>query len=142
LPGVFLYHLDALEELVAGSLAQRREAVGDVETILAQEYADFRAWYRTLDALPAIKSMQAWAEQMRQSELAHLPEHVNGEVRQAVEKLTRRLVKKLLARPTARVVKGMEREDPSMPTPDHLRSVFGLGESEVAPEPESENESS
>ncbi len=106
LPGVFLYHLDALEELVAGALAQRREAVPDVEAILAEEYGEFRAWQRTLGALPAIHSMNEWAEQIRQRELSYLPETVNGEVREAVEKLTRRLVKKILARPTSRVVRG------------------------------------
>ncbi len=130
LPGVFLYHLDALEEIVASSLSQRREAVPEVETILAQEYGEFRAWYRTLAAMPTIQTITAWAEQVRQSELSYLPEHVNGEVRAAVEKLTKRLVQKLLARPTARVVKGMEKEDPSMPTAEHLRSLFGLGEPE------------
>ncbi len=136
LPGVFLYHLDALEELVAGSLAERREAVPDVETILAQEFADFRGWYRTLGALPAIQSMQAWAEEVRQVELSYLPADVNGDVRKAVEKLTKRLVQKLLARPTARVVQGMAKDDPDMPTPDHLRALFGLGE--APPRTESE----
>ncbi len=130
LPGVFLYDLEALEEMVAGSLAKRRESVADVETLLAQEFTDFRSWYRTLEALPAIHSIREWAEAIRQKELGYLPAEVNGEVRAAVEKMTNRLVNKLLARPTSRVVRGMEKEDPSMPTPDHLRSVFGLGEKE------------
>lgn len=130
LPGVFLYHLDALEDMVSGALAQRREAVPEVETILSEEFGGFRAWQRTLGALPAIHSMNEWAELIRQKELSYLPEDVNGEVRDAVEKMTRRLVKKILARPASRVVKGMEKEDPSLPTPDHLRSVFGLEEKE------------
>jgi glutamyl-tRNA reductase len=130
LPGVFLYHLDALEELVAGALAQRHEAVPEVEAILAEEYGEFRAWQRTLGALPAIHSMNEWAELIRQKELSYLPAEVNGEVREAVEKLTRRLVKKILARPASRVVQGMEKADPSLPTPDHLRSLFGLEEKE------------
>jgi len=131
LPGVFLYHLDALEELVAGALAVRREAVPEVESILAEEFGEFRAWQRTLGALPAIHSMNEWAELIRLKELSYLPATVNGEVREAVEKLTRRLVKKILARPASRVVQGMERGDPSLPTPDHLRSVFGLDEREA-----------
>ena len=130
LPGVFLYHLDALEELVAGALAQRHEAVPEVESILAEEYGEFRTWQRTLGALPAIHSMNEWAELIRQKELSYLPDEVNGDVREAVEKLTRRLVKKILARPASRVVRGMEKEDPSLPTPDHLRSLFGLEEKE------------
>ena len=134
LPGVFLYHLDALEELVAGALAKRHEAVPEVEAILAEEYGQFRSWQRTLGALPAIHSMNEWAELIRQKELSYLPEQVNGEVREAVDKLTRRLVKKILARPASRVVQGMEKEDPSMPTPDHLRSLFGLEEKKESSE--------
>ncbi|MFV1958419.1 MAG: glutamyl-tRNA reductase [Planctomycetota bacterium] len=133
LPGVFLYDLDALEELVAGSLARRREAVPAVEAILAREFADFRAWYRTLEALPAIHSMQAWAEEIRQKELSYLSEDLDESTRGAVEKMTRRLVQKLLGRPVSRVVRGREKQDPSLPTPAHLERVFGLGTENPGP---------
>ena len=131
LPGVFLFDLEALEELAAGALARRREAVPQAEAILAEEFAEFRAWQRALGALPAIHSVNEWAEELRQRELTYLPEGMNGEMREAVDSLTRRLVKKILGRPASRVVKGMEQEDPSMPTPDHLRRLFGLDDSEL-----------
>ena len=57
-----------------------------------------------------------------------LPETLAPEAREAVETLTRRLVQKLLGRPASRVVQGMEKQDPNMPTPEHLKSVFGLEE--------------
>ena len=49
-----------------------------------------------------------------------------------MDDLTRRLVEKILSRPAARVVEGVERADPTLPTAEHLRSVFGLDEREGA----------
>lgn len=130
LPGVFLYDLDALEELVQGAVATRRDAIPHAERIVVEEFSAFRSWHRTLDALPAIHSLHSWAEALRMSELAHLPPDLPPAAREAFERLSERLVQKLLGRPASRVVKGMEEEDPSMPTPEHLRSVFGLEEGE------------
>ena len=47
------------------------------------------------------------------------------------DELTRRLVQRLLGRAAARVVKGAGGEDPDLPTPEDLRSVFGLEEGET-----------
>jgi glutamyl-tRNA reductase len=133
LPGVFLYDVEDLEDLVAAALAVRREAVPAVEAILAEEFAHFRAWQRTIRAHPTLRSLQEWAEDLRRRELSSLPPTLPPEAREAVEGVTRRLVQKLLGRPASRVVRGMEREDPTMPTPEHLRSVFGLAD-EASPE--------
>jgi glutamyl-tRNA reductase len=126
LPGVFLYDLEALERLVEGSLASRRQAVPEAARIVAEEVARFRSWHRTLRAAPAIRSLVAWAEEVRRGELAHLPPDASEETRATVDEVTRRLVERLLTRPAARVRQGVEEGDPSLPTPDHLRSLFGL----------------
>jgi glutamyl-tRNA reductase len=132
--GVFLYDLEAIEALMARSLAARREAVPAAEAVLAEEMADLRAWSRTLRAVPAIRSLHSWAEEVRRGELAQLPPETPPATRAAVEEITRRLVERLLRRPAARVRRGVEEGDPALPTPDHLRNVFGLFEEE-APEP-------
>lgn len=130
LAGVFLYDLETLEEMVAGALATRREAVPAVESIVRQELERYRAWQRGLRAVPTIRSLNQWAEAIRQAELGYLPEDLPPEARTAVERLTRRLVQRLLGRATARVVKGTSAGDPKLPTAEHLRSVFGLDEGE------------
>jgi glutamyl-tRNA reductase len=135
-PGVFLYDLEAIESLMSRSLAARREAVPAAEAVLAEEMADLRAWSRTLRAVPAIRSLHSWAEEVRRGELSQLPPDTPPATRAAVEDITRRLVERLLRRPAARVRQGVEEGDPALPTPDHLRNVFGLFEEDVpAPRP-------
>jgi glutamyl-tRNA reductase len=133
LPGVFLYDLEALESVVEGALAARRAAVPEAERIVAEEVARFRSWHRTLRASPAIRSLVAWAEEVRLAELRNLPRDASPETRAAVEEITRRLVERLLNRPAARVRRGVEEGDPALPSPDHLRNVFGLPTDEDAP---------
>jgi glutamyl-tRNA reductase len=133
LPGVFLYDLDDVERVVAGGLAARREAVPAAERIVDEEISRFRAWHRALRASPAIRSLVAWAEEVRRAEVASLPPDAGEETRAAVDEVTRRLVERLLTRPAARVRRGVEEGDPALPTPDHLRNLFGLGEGEEVP---------
>lgn len=128
LPGVFLYDLGALERLVAAALGARRAAVPDVERILQEELAPWLAWQRGLGALPAIRTLAQWAEEVRRAELAFLPADLDPALREAVERLTERLVNRLLGRATARVVQGARADDPSLPTADQLERVFGLRE--------------
>jgi glutamyl-tRNA reductase len=130
LPGVFLYDLEALQRMVAGALSHRLEAVPAVEALIGAELEAFRTWRRGRGAVPAIQSMHAWAESIRQAELGWLPEELPADTRKAVDKLTRRLVNRLLGRAAARVVKGASGENPDLPTPEDLRSVFGLEEGE------------
>ncbi len=47
-------------------------------------------------------------------------------MRDAVENVTRRIVDRILRRPTARVRQGAEEGNPALPTPANLRNVFGL----------------
>jgi glutamyl-tRNA reductase len=128
LPGVFLYDLEALEGLVAGALAARRESVPRVEAILDEEFARLGEWLRALRAAPVLRSLSEWADDLRRAELEHLPESLTPEQKEAVDALTRRLVAKLLGRPAARVAEGARAEDPSLPTPEALKHLFGLGE--------------
>jgi glutamyl-tRNA reductase len=128
LPGVFLYDLESLEALVATALAARREAVPRVEAIVDEEFARFRDWMRGHGALPAIRSLNEWAEEVRRAEMAALAPDLSPEARAAVEALTKRLVQRLLGRPAARVVEGARAADPRLPTAEHLKSLFGLGE--------------
>jgi glutamyl-tRNA reductase len=126
LPGVFVYDLDSLEAQVATALAGRREAVPRVEAILDEELARVRDWARTVTALPVIRSLHEWAEELRTQALAELPPGLDPATSEAVDALTRRLVKRLLGRPTARVAEGARAADPRLPTADHLKHLFGL----------------
>ena len=64
----------------------------------------------------------------REQELGYLDGDLPPDAQARVDQMTRRLVRRLLGRPTGRVVKGAEAEDPSLPTFEHLKHVFGLDE--------------
>ncbi len=128
LPGVFLYDIEDLEDIVANALAARREAVPAVESMIGEELEAFRTWHRGHAAAPTIRSLNEWADAIRRAELAHLPDDLPPEMKAAVERMTERLVQRLLGRAASRVVKGTGGADPTLPTAEHLRSVFGLEE--------------
>ncbi len=128
--GVFLYDLESLEQLVAGALAARREAIPAVEALLREELDEFSTWLKGRGAMPTLRSLHDWAESIRAAEMRWLPEDADAETREAVDRITRRLVQRLLGRATARVVKGTGSEDPDLPTAEDLKSLFGLEEGE------------
>lgn len=130
LPGVFLYDLEAIEGMVQEALAERRQAVGEVDAIIEQSVEKYRAWLRARSAIPAIQSLNSWAEAIRLEEFEFARRHFGIEDSEALEHLSRRIVKRLLGRAAERVVKGAQEQDPSFPTADHLRHVFGLEERE------------
>jgi glutamyl-tRNA reductase len=130
-PGVFLYDLEDLEVLVKQALEERRRAMPEVETILREEYARYRGWYRTLSALPTLRTLNEWAESIRQEELAYAQANLPPEAHAAAARLSERLIRRLLGRAAARVVRGAEERNPEMPTAEHLRHVFGLDEGET-----------
>jgi glutamyl-tRNA reductase len=116
---------------MARALDARRAAVPSAEAIVDEEVQKFRSWHRTLRAVPAIRSLAAWAEEVRRAELARLPADCPPETRAAVEEATKRLVERLMRRPAARAARvrqGVEQGDPALPTPDHLKILFGLGD--------------
>ena len=124
--GVFLYDLEALESIVAGALAARREAVPAVEALVGEEVEAYELWMRGRGAMPALHSLHEWAEAIRVAEMQWLPDDLDPAAREAMERVTRRLVQRLLGRATARVVKGAGSQDPSLPTVRDLQSLFGL----------------
>ncbi|HEX7091781.1 MAG TPA: glutamyl-tRNA reductase [Longimicrobiales bacterium] len=106
LENVFLYDIDDLEQIVEGSLARRLDEVPAAERIVLQAAADYWSWYTARDVVPVIRSLRERVEVMRRKEvektLARLG-HLSAEDRAAVDDLTRRLLAKVLHRPTVRL---------------------------------------
>ena len=100
IPAVWLYDMDSLDRQLQESLQARQDEIPHVEAILQEELDDFAAYLNSLDMLPLIAELGAYAERIRQDELEktlrHLP-NLSAAERKRVEKLTQALVKKLLA---------------------------------------------
>lgn len=99
LPGVSLIDVDGLRPVIDERLEIRRDAIPDVEAIIARYLDRFSRWYRTRFAMPAIASLTQKAESIRIAELerlfARLPDLTDRE-RELVTGMSTSIVSKLL----------------------------------------------
>jgi glutamyl-tRNA reductase len=103
LDSCFLYDIDDLEGVVAATLAGRRSEATRAEAIVAAEAERFREWQASLDVVPAIASLRARAEEIRDRELERVRGKLSDAERRTLESVTSRIVDKLLHVPTVRL---------------------------------------
>lgn len=106
LENVFLYDIDDLEQIVRGSLARRRDEVPAAERIVLEAVADYWNWYAARDVVPVIRALRDRAEATRREEVAKALArlgHLSPADREAVDRLTRQLLAKVLHAPTVRL---------------------------------------
>jgi glutamyl-tRNA reductase len=123
LDGCYLYDIDDLEAVVAETLAGRRREAERAETIVAAEAERFREWQASLDVVPAIASLRAHAEEIREAELARAK--LSGAERRAAESVTAAVLNKLLHLPTIRMKQAAAAAD-GVIYADAVRHLFGL----------------
>jgi glutamyl-tRNA reductase len=130
LDGCYLYDIDDLESVVAQTLAGRRREAGRAEAIVLDEAERFRSWQASRDVVPAIASLRALAEEIRESELERARarlERLTEAERRAVDAVTSRIVDKLLHVPTVKMKEAAAGADGAVYA-DALRHLFGLGD--------------
>jgi glutamyl-tRNA reductase len=132
LDGCYLYDIDDLEQIVAETLSGRRREADRAEGIVAAEAQKFHEWHAALDVLPAITSLRARAEEIREAELQKaeaLLGRLDDSQRTAVEAVTAQIVNKLLHLPTVRMKQAAVAADGVLYA-ETVRYLFGLGEEE------------
>jgi glutamyl-tRNA reductase len=128
----FLYDVDDLDAVVAETLTIRRREAARAEAIVAAQADEFRVWQATLDVVPAIASLRARADEIREAELRRAESRLgplSDTQRQAVEALASRIVDKLLHLPTVRMKQAAAAADGAVYA-DAVRHLFDLGEDE------------
>jgi glutamyl-tRNA reductase len=132
LDGCYLYDIDDLEQIVAETLSLRRREAERAEAIVAAEAEKFHEWHASLDVVPAIASLRARAEEIREAELQKaesLLGRLDESQRRAVEAVTAQIVNKLLHLPTVRMKQAAAAADGVLYA-ETVRNLFGLGEDE------------
>jgi glutamyl-tRNA reductase len=132
LDGCYLYDIDDLEQIVAETLSGRRQEAERAESIVAAEVEKFHEWHASLDVVPAIASLRARAEEIREAELQKaesLLGKLDDSQRRAVEAVTAQIVNKLLHLPTVRLKQAAAAADGVLYA-EAVRHLFGLGEDE------------
>jgi glutamyl-tRNA reductase len=103
---VTLLDLDDLKDYAQRSAERRRAEIGKVRLILSAEIERYRAERAARDVAPLVTALHALGEDVREHELERFASKLASltpEQREAVEALTRGIVKKLLHEPTVRV---------------------------------------
>ena len=76
--------------------------VGQVEAIVEEEVVLFREWWNVQDALPTVAALEREAENLRRQETVRALRrlrHLSPEDKEAVEAMSRALVRKLFHKP-------------------------------------------
>jgi glutamyl-tRNA reductase len=132
LEACYLYDIDDLQAIVAETLSGRRREAERAESLVAAEADKFHEWHAALDVVPAIASLRARAEEIREAELQKaegLLERLDESQRRAVEAITTQIVNKLLHLPTVRMKQAAAAADGVLYA-EAVRHLFGLGEDE------------
>jgi glutamyl-tRNA reductase len=128
----YLYDIDDLEQIVSETLSGRRREAERAEAIVSVEAEKFHEWHASLDVVPAIASLRARAEEIREAELQKaesLLGRLDESQRRAVEAVTAQIVNKLLHLPTVRMKQAAVAADGVLYA-ETVRHLFGLDEDE------------
>mgnify|MGYP001588226974 CR=1 FL=1 len=104
-PGVTLHDMLGLEALVHENRLLREHEIPRVEAVIARELEQLRAWARDRMIRPLVADLRSRAEAIRLAELRRSAREGLGDP-EAIDRLTRRLVDRLLAIPIAAVRDG------------------------------------
>lgn len=127
---VYLYNVDDLQQVVAGTQQQRQSAVLAAEAIVGTHLDDFAVWHRQREMGPTIDRLYKRYHRMALDELERTINKLSPAAQQdraALEDMTRRIVNKLLHRPI-HAMRHADPEHPDLPYVHAMEKLFDLGD--------------
>eukprot|EP00546_Thalassionema_frauenfeldii_P016374 CAMPEP_0178897450 /NCGR_PEP_ID=MMETSP0786-20121207/1755_1 /TAXON_ID=186022 /ORGANISM="Thalassionema frauenfeldii, Strain CCMP 1798" /LENGTH=516 /DNA_ID=CAMNT_0020568005 /DNA_START=194 /DNA_END=1744 /DNA_ORIENTATION=- len=134
LSNVVAYNVDDLKAVVARNTAMRQKEMIEAENLLQEESSGFCGWRESLSAIPTINQLQERANEFRTAELKKCTRklsHLNDNEMEAVERLSRGIVNKLLHGPMTHLRK-TESIEGKQATLKELSAMFRLDENDNA----------
>jgi glutamyl-tRNA reductase len=105
-PGVHLFDMDDLMTMCPATPEDRARDMAHADVILEEEVGRFLYWWRSFHAVPMIAALEDSVEETRRREVAktlrRLPSF-DDQQREALDALTKALVKKVLHQPITRL---------------------------------------
>lgn len=133
-PGLHLYDLDSLNEFIDSTLAQRNSEVPKVREIVEQEARDFIVWAKSRELVPLTLAILDAVDVVRDEEYREFLttlRTLSPKEEKAVERLTRRIVHRLLREPLERL-RELACTSEGVHNLDMVRYLFGVeGELEL-----------
>ncbi len=128
LENVFLYDIDALNNIIDRNLEKRRAEIPKVKKIIFEELEQFYNWYRSLQVNPTIQELRTQFEKIREEEVLKNINRFKVEDRELVDIITKRIVNKILHTPIVNLKNGnnSEVDDDTINKVSLIRSLFGL----------------
>jgi glutamyl-tRNA reductase len=106
LPGVILYDIDDLQNVLDVNMAQRVACAKDVERIINEELEDFMTWYQSREIVPVIVELRRKVAEIAKLEVQQALnrlEELSDYEQKIIDKLAHRIVNKILHEPTMRL---------------------------------------
>lgn len=127
----YVYDIDDLQAVVDHNAGEREEAAERAEEIVEPAVFEFMGWMSTLNVVPLIRELRDEAEKVREHEISKALKRTDltPEQAEAVEKMSRSLVNKLLHGPISEIKSRAESGPPE--TPEARRRMLGLDGVEV-----------
>ncbi|XP_058785290.1 glutamyl-tRNA reductase 1, chloroplastic-like [Vicia villosa] len=98
-----VYNVDDLKEVVAANKEDRLRKAREAQVIINEELNQFEAWRDSLETVPTIKKLRAYAERIRAAELekclGKMGDDISKKTRKAVDDLSRGIVNRMLHGP-------------------------------------------
>ncbi len=96
---VFLYDIDHLEDVISENLEKRKGEIPSAEQIIQEHSKKFISWFKSLEVKPTISLLTQYYEKIRLEELHRYEHKVSEDEKNAMSKLSKGLVRKLLHYP-------------------------------------------
>jgi glutamyl-tRNA reductase len=95
-----LYNIDDLEDVILGNRDKRRMEVERAEELIGKEVNNFCCWLAEREVVPVIQDLHKKCESIRREEMERIRNRVSAETFDALDLVTRRIVRKILHHPT------------------------------------------
>ena len=96
---VFLYDIDHLEDVISENLGKRKGEIPSAEQIIQEHSKKFISWFKSLEVKPTISLLTQYYEKIRLEELHRYEHKMSKDEKNAMSKLSKGLVRKLLHYP-------------------------------------------
>ncbi|MGE5418369.1 MAG: glutamyl-tRNA reductase [Acidobacteriota bacterium] len=95
IPGMHLYDIDDLENVIEVNVSERKKAAFKAEKIIAEELLEFNDWMSTLFVIPVVKALKQRGEDIKEAELERAMNRL-GAVSAREEKIIRSLASSIV----------------------------------------------
>ena len=128
---VFHSDMDSLNIIVEQNLKKRKDEIPKVKKIILDEMILFFQWYNSLEISPIIKMLRDLFEEVRSEEVGKNINKFSPEDQDKLEIITKRIMNKILHKPTTELRKGAEKDGATsvetLMKVAALKELFGLG---------------